>query len=203
MECLHRFCGDCIQKCLRMGMKECPSCRVHIPSRRSLRPDKNYDTIMEGIYGDIEVLEAREAKEIKEFNRRNNMNNNYSQSQRVKKLQQTSQRKKSNNSKGAESAVPPSETATNPNDTGNSTAAATDTVPPSSGTAGNPQQYVQLHNLKESPLIEFILRKDPRENAVPRLYRECLKVSQENIEQPNFCFILPLIEQICHSSCLE
>eukprot|EP00551_Chaetoceros_affinis_P015069 CAMPEP_0203712238 /NCGR_PEP_ID=MMETSP0091-20130426/69936_1 /ASSEMBLY_ACC=CAM_ASM_001089 /TAXON_ID=426623 /ORGANISM="Chaetoceros affinis, Strain CCMP159" /LENGTH=136 /DNA_ID=CAMNT_0050590209 /DNA_START=274 /DNA_END=684 /DNA_ORIENTATION=- len=92
MECLHRFCGDCIQKCLRMGMKECPSCRVHIPSRRSLRPDKNYDTIMEGIYGDIEVLEAREAKEIKEFNRRNNMNNNYSQSQRVKKLQQTSQR---------------------------------------------------------------------------------------------------------------
>ncbi len=73
-------------------MKECPSCRVHIPSRRSLRPDRNYDTIMEGMYGDIEVLEAREAKEIEDFNRRNNMNNSYSQSQRVKKLQQTTQR---------------------------------------------------------------------------------------------------------------
>ena len=36
-ECLHRFCGDCIQKCLRLGKKECPQCRIHIPSRRSLR----------------------------------------------------------------------------------------------------------------------------------------------------------------------
>ena len=37
MECLHRFCAECIEKCLRMGKKECPSCRIHIPSRRSLR----------------------------------------------------------------------------------------------------------------------------------------------------------------------
>ena len=37
MECLHRFCSECIQKCLRVGKKECPSCRIHIPSRRSLR----------------------------------------------------------------------------------------------------------------------------------------------------------------------
>ncbi len=46
MECLHRFCGSCIQKCLRVGKKECPSCRVHIPSRRSLRPDLNYDALV-------------------------------------------------------------------------------------------------------------------------------------------------------------
>ena len=46
MECLHRFCGDCIQKCLRLGKKECPSCRVLIPSRRSLRPDLNYDELV-------------------------------------------------------------------------------------------------------------------------------------------------------------
>jgi E3 ubiquitin-protein ligase RNF1/2 len=75
-----------------MGMKECPSCRVHIPSRRSLRPDTTYDTIMEGIYGDIESLEAREAKDIEEFNKKNNMNNSYSQSRHVKKLQQANQR---------------------------------------------------------------------------------------------------------------
>ena len=37
MECLHRFCAECIEKCLRIGKKECPSCRIHIPSRRSLR----------------------------------------------------------------------------------------------------------------------------------------------------------------------
>ena len=43
----------------------------------------------------------------------------------------------------------------------------------------NPPQYAKLHNLRESKLIEFILRKHPRENAVPRLYRECIKVSDE------------------------
>ena len=36
-QCLHRFCGDCIQKCLRYGKRECPSCRKKAPSRRSLR----------------------------------------------------------------------------------------------------------------------------------------------------------------------
>lgn len=40
-----------------------------------------------------------------------------------------------------------------------------------------PNQCVKIHNLKQSPLIEFILRKDSRENSVPRLRRECLKVS--------------------------
>merc|ERR1712127_258666 len=51
MECLHRFCGECIQKYLRLGKKECPSCRIHIPTRRSLRPDPTFDSIIECIYG--------------------------------------------------------------------------------------------------------------------------------------------------------
>lgn len=25
MECLHRFCAECIEKCLRLGKKQCPS----------------------------------------------------------------------------------------------------------------------------------------------------------------------------------
>jgi hypothetical protein len=37
MECTHRFCEACITKCLRLGRKECPSCRVKCVSRRSLR----------------------------------------------------------------------------------------------------------------------------------------------------------------------
>ena len=37
VECLHRFCGECIQKCLRVAKHECPSCRVKVPSRRSLK----------------------------------------------------------------------------------------------------------------------------------------------------------------------
>ena len=46
MECLHRFCSECIQKCLRVGKNECPSCRIHVPSRRSLRADTNFDALI-------------------------------------------------------------------------------------------------------------------------------------------------------------
>mmetsp|Transcript_31711 Transcript_31711/g.36988 ORF Transcript_31711/g.36988 Transcript_31711/m.36988 type:complete len:309 (+) Transcript_31711:55-981(+) len=159
MECLHRFCGDCIQKCLRMGKKECPSCRVHIPSRRSLRPDKNYDSLMEGIYGDIETLEAREEKQIEVFNKKKNMNNAYSQSRDIKKLQQSNQWKKGNNKLKQEQQTR-IETITKP-------------------VKKIPRKTVKIYHLKESPLIEFVLRKHPLENSVPRLYRECIKVSQE------------------------
>ena len=44
LQCLHRFCADCIQKCLRVGKKECPSCRIHVPSRRSLRSTPSTST---------------------------------------------------------------------------------------------------------------------------------------------------------------
>eukprot|EP00954_Amorphochlora_amoebiformis_P026741 1381074-Amorphochlora_amoeboformis.AAC.2 len=33
MECLHRFCAVCIELSLRMGKKECPSCRTKCPSK--------------------------------------------------------------------------------------------------------------------------------------------------------------------------
>jgi E3 ubiquitin-protein ligase RNF1/2 len=63
MECLHRFCNECIQKCLRIGKKECPSCRIHIPSRRSLRLDPEFDSLILHILGDVKVLEENEEKE--------------------------------------------------------------------------------------------------------------------------------------------
>mmetsp|Transcript_7664 Transcript_7664/g.10047 ORF Transcript_7664/g.10047 Transcript_7664/m.10047 type:complete len:311 (+) Transcript_7664:75-1007(+) len=47
MECAHRFCCECIEKCLRtMKMKFCPQCRAHIPSRRSLRDDPLFDYLI-------------------------------------------------------------------------------------------------------------------------------------------------------------
>jgi len=55
MECLHRFCGDCIEKYLRVGSNPaCPSCRVRIPTRRSLRADVNFDAIVSTIYPDLD-----------------------------------------------------------------------------------------------------------------------------------------------------
>lgn len=64
MECLHRFCHECIQKCLRLGKKECPSCRIHIPSRRSLRADPEFDAMLRCILGKLDVqLEEQETQE--------------------------------------------------------------------------------------------------------------------------------------------
>ncbi|KAM6572533.1 hypothetical protein CsatA_016613 [Cannabis sativa] len=60
MECLHRFCRECIDKSMRMGNNECPACRTHCASRRSLRDDPNYDALIAILYPDIEKYEEEE-----------------------------------------------------------------------------------------------------------------------------------------------
>ena len=60
MECLHRFCSECINKCLRVGLKECPKCRIHCPSRRSLRPDPNFDAMIQKLYPTVEFFDETE-----------------------------------------------------------------------------------------------------------------------------------------------
>ncbi|KAF3780064.1 putative E3 ubiquitin-protein ligase [Nymphaea thermarum] len=57
MECLHRFCRECIDKSMRLGNNECPACRTHCASRRSLRDDPNYDALIAAIYPDIDKYE--------------------------------------------------------------------------------------------------------------------------------------------------
>lgn len=49
-DCLHRFCSACINKSLRTGNKECPTCRKKLTSRRCLRADPNFDQLIEKIY---------------------------------------------------------------------------------------------------------------------------------------------------------
>ncbi|KAI3823940.1 hypothetical protein L1987_05386 [Smallanthus sonchifolius] len=60
MECLHRFCRECIDKSMRMGNNECPACRAHCASRRSLRDDPNFDALIALLYPDIDKYEAEE-----------------------------------------------------------------------------------------------------------------------------------------------
>lgn len=85
MECLHRFCRECIDKSMRLGYvlktitlidpclssfyivkflckflfrnNECPACRTHCASRRSLRDDPNYDALIAALYPDIDKYE--------------------------------------------------------------------------------------------------------------------------------------------------
>ncbi|XP_061368184.1 putative E3 ubiquitin-protein ligase RING1a isoform X2 [Gastrolobium bilobum] len=71
MECLHRFCRECIDKSMRLGNNECPACRTHCASRRSLRDDPNYDALIAALYPDIEKYEEEELEFREEEKNRN------------------------------------------------------------------------------------------------------------------------------------
>jgi len=61
-ECLHRFCAECIITALRSGNKECPTCRKKLVSKRSLRPDPNFDQLVAKIFPDREEYEEQQEK---------------------------------------------------------------------------------------------------------------------------------------------
>ncbi|XP_059291504.1 putative E3 ubiquitin-protein ligase RING1a [Lycium ferocissimum] len=73
MECLHRFCRECIDKSMRMGSNECPACRTHCASRRSLRDDPNYDALIALLYPDIDKYEEEELAFHEEEKTRNKL----------------------------------------------------------------------------------------------------------------------------------
>jgi len=68
MECLHRFCNACISKSLRTGKKECPTCRLPVLSRRNMRPDPNFDTLIKNLYPNLDEYEAKEEEVIQQIN---------------------------------------------------------------------------------------------------------------------------------------
>ena len=61
-ECLHRFCSQCIITALRSGNKECPTCRKKLVSKRSLRPDPNFDQLIAKLFPDKEDCEEQQEK---------------------------------------------------------------------------------------------------------------------------------------------
>ncbi|KAF2880600.1 hypothetical protein ILUMI_25564, partial [Ignelater luminosus] len=65
--CLHRFCSDCITKALRIGNKECPTCRKKIVSRRCLRADPNFDQLIAKLYPNREEIEDHQTKFFNEI----------------------------------------------------------------------------------------------------------------------------------------
>ena len=66
-ECLHRFCEECIQMCLRMGKNECPSCRFPIKTKRSLRPDHNFRALLQSLYPDGQPEEDDEPVDLAQY----------------------------------------------------------------------------------------------------------------------------------------
>eukprot|EP01114_Cavostelium_apophysatum_P023214 TRINITY_DN8679_c0_g1_i1.p1 TRINITY_DN8679_c0_g1~~TRINITY_DN8679_c0_g1_i1.p1 ORF type:complete len:293 (+),score=54.93 TRINITY_DN8679_c0_g1_i1:90-968(+) len=78
MECLHRFCASCINHSIQFGKKECPTCRVKCSSKRHLRPDPNFDGIINRIYPNLDEFEEKEETAIAEINKQI-MSNNFVQ----------------------------------------------------------------------------------------------------------------------------
>ena len=68
-ECLHRFCSDCIITALRSGNKECPTCRKKLVSKRSLRPDPNFDLLISKIYPSRDEYEAHQERVMAKINK--------------------------------------------------------------------------------------------------------------------------------------
>ncbi|KAG6419170.1 hypothetical protein SASPL_121382 [Salvia splendens] len=60
-----------IDKSMRLGNNECPACRTHCASRRSLRDDPNYDALIATLYPDIDKYEEEELAFHEEENARN------------------------------------------------------------------------------------------------------------------------------------
>ncbi|KAH0458944.1 hypothetical protein IEQ34_011758 [Dendrobium chrysotoxum] len=70
MECLHRFCKECIDKAMRLGKKECPVCRTRCATRRSLRDDPNFDALIAALFPDIDKHEEIQASMAETFLKR-------------------------------------------------------------------------------------------------------------------------------------
>ena len=149
-ECLHRFCDECIDRCIRMGKRECPTCRIHIPSKRSVRPDPGFDQLLKSVYGDVQELELYEEEKTLRLNKEKNMNNVTSESRKLGIRKQSRQQQKKGLVHVTSSEIPP--------------------LPLSTSRVGG---------LEESPLIEFVLRRYPEERKVDRLFKEHIRASRD------------------------
>ncbi|KAK7369047.1 hypothetical protein VNO80_11081 [Phaseolus coccineus] len=66
MECLHRFCGECIEKSIRLCKNECPVCREHYPGGCTLGDDRIYDHLISIIHPDIDKYEEESLRRLTE-----------------------------------------------------------------------------------------------------------------------------------------
>ena len=71
---ISRFCAECIVTALRSGNKECPTCRKKLVSKRSLRPDPNFDQLVEKIFPNREEYEAHQESILDSISRSHSQN---------------------------------------------------------------------------------------------------------------------------------
>ncbi|KJH53545.1 zinc finger, C3HC4 type [Dictyocaulus viviparus] len=93
-ECLHRFCADCITTALFRGNKECPTCRKKLVSKRSLRPDPNFDSLIAKIWPDRKTYEDLQSVASEKFAAQTNMDALRSSIEEGIKAQEVNRRKR-------------------------------------------------------------------------------------------------------------
>jgi hypothetical protein len=67
MECMHRFCLECISRSLRLGQKECPACRTRCASKRNLREDLRFDALIAAMNFDPEEIELETNRQAEKY----------------------------------------------------------------------------------------------------------------------------------------
>ncbi|RWS08244.1 E3 ubiquitin-protein ligase RING2-like protein [Dinothrombium tinctorium] len=92
-ECLHRFCQECIITALRSGNKECPTCRKKLISKRSLRPDPNFDMLISKIYPSRDEYEAHQERVLAKLSKQN-LGNSFEEGLRMQALNRSQKVKK-------------------------------------------------------------------------------------------------------------
>lgn len=138
-ECLHRFCSDCIITALRSGNKECPTCRKKLVSKRSLRPDPNFDLLISKIYPSRDEYEAHQEEVLAKFNMSHSQASLVNSITEGIKLQ--SQNRPQRSRKHHDDTAAPSATATSTEvGQGTSTSTAPKDAAPVAGNPGAPGQ---------------------------------------------------------------
>ena len=130
---------DCIITALRSGNKECPTCRKKLVSKRSLRPDPNFDTLISKIYPSRDEYEQHQERVLAKLNKSHNhasLINSIEEGIKLQSQSRSKPRKGAQEEGGGGSTVAPSSAPSTP--TPGETNPSTTTGVPSSGTSTNP-----------------------------------------------------------------
>jgi E3 ubiquitin-protein ligase RNF1/2 len=182
MSCLHRFCHSCIESCLRLNNNECPQCRAHIPSRRSLRADKEFDQLIELILGNVDQADEEEMKSVHRFNKERHENNSYYKAAMKGLETQMQHRKRQPAEKegggegGSSSRAKRQRRA--PASSSSSSSASSSRGARTSQSASAARAETQKKAFLDDPNnIQFLFQRHPDETRIPKLDREYIRTS--------------------------
>lgn len=63
LQCMHRFCYDCLQAAMEKGKMSCPSCRRRIRTKRELGKDDSYSSLIRVLYPSERIERTRPRRE--------------------------------------------------------------------------------------------------------------------------------------------